>query len=82
MFLSVDELALVKGSQPLVSQAGWQDDFTIYTNPGLIDLQSAPQRILDTLPGVGDANVDPVPASSPGAGRDWTGLRTITFSQT
>jgi type II secretory pathway component PulK len=55
-FLSVDELALVKGSQPLVSQAGWQDDFTIYTNPGLIDLQSASQRILDCLPGVGDAN--------------------------
>jgi hypothetical protein len=54
-FLSVDELALVKGSQPLVSQAGWQDDFTIYTSPGQIDLQSASRLILESLPGVGDA---------------------------
>ncbi|HEX4084127.1 MAG TPA: hypothetical protein VHY22_04390 [Chthoniobacteraceae bacterium] len=57
VFLTVDELAMVKGSQPLVSQAGWQDDFTIYTNPGQIDLQSASQRILLCLPGVGSANV-------------------------
>jgi hypothetical protein len=56
-FLSVDELALVKGSQPLVSRAGWQDDFTIYTNPGLIDLQSASRVILESLPGVGSAAV-------------------------
>jgi hypothetical protein len=57
-FLSVGELALVKGSGPLVSQAGWQDDFTIYTNPGLIDLQSASRRVLEALPGVGDPNID------------------------
>jgi len=57
-FLSVGELALVKGSGPLVSQAGWQDDFTIYTSPGLIDLQSASRRILQSLPGVGDPNID------------------------
>jgi type II secretory pathway component PulK len=56
VFLSVDELALVKGSQPLVSQAGWQADFTIYTNPGTIDLQSAPLRVLECLPSVGSAN--------------------------
>jgi hypothetical protein len=56
-FLSVDELALVKGSQPLVSQGGWQNDFTIYTDPGLIDLQSASRLILESLPGVGDSNV-------------------------
>jgi hypothetical protein len=55
-FLTVDELAQVKGSAPLVSQAGWKDDFTIYTNPGLVDLQSASLRILEVLPGVGDAN--------------------------
>jgi hypothetical protein len=54
-FLSVDELALVKGAQPLVSQAGWQDDFTIVTSPGQIDLQSASRLILECLPGVGDA---------------------------
>jgi hypothetical protein len=57
-FLSVQELALVKGSQPLVSQGGWQDDFTIYTSPGLIDLQSATRRILDCLPGVGAPNIN------------------------
>ena len=45
---------MVKGTQPLVSQAGWQDDFTIYTNPGSIDLQSASRRILQVLPGVSD----------------------------
>jgi type II secretory pathway component PulK len=55
-FLSVDELAMVKGTQPLVSQAGWQDDFTIYTQ-GQIDLQSASARILQCLPGVGTPNV-------------------------
>jgi hypothetical protein len=56
VFLSVQELALVKGSQPLVSQAGWQDDFTIYTQPGAIDLQSASLLILECLPNVGDVN--------------------------
>ncbi len=55
IFLSVQELALVKGSQPLVSQPGWQDDFTIYTNQG-IDLQSASLRILEVLPNVGEVN--------------------------
>jgi hypothetical protein len=57
VFLSVDELAQVKGTQPLVSQTGWQEDFTIYTNPGLIDLQAAGRRVLEALPGIGDANV-------------------------
>jgi len=57
-FLSVQELALVKGAEPLVSQGGWEDDFTIYTDPGLIDLQSASRLILECLPGVGDANAD------------------------
>jgi hypothetical protein len=56
-FLSVEELAQVAGSEPLVSQGGWQDDFTIYTNPGLIDLQSANRIILESLPGVGSASV-------------------------
>ncbi len=52
----MDELAQVKGSEPLVSQAGWQDDFTIYSNPGLIDLQSASLRVIESLPNVGEAN--------------------------
>ncbi len=55
-FLSVDELAQVAGSGPLVSQADWQEDFTIYTDPGLIDLQSASLRIIESLPGVGESN--------------------------
>lgn len=55
-FLSVDELALVKNSKPLTSQAGWRDDFTIFSQPGVIDLQSAPLELLEILPNVGDAN--------------------------
>jgi type II secretory pathway component PulK len=55
-FLSVDELAQVKNSKPLTSQAGWRDDFTIFSQPGLIDLQSAPLELLEILPNVGDAN--------------------------
>jgi len=55
-FLSVEELAQVAGSAPLVSQGGWEDDFTIYTTPGTVDLQSAPLRVLEALPGVGSAN--------------------------
>ena len=54
-FQSVQELALVKGSQPLTLQAGWQDDFTIYTKQG-VDLQSVSLLILECLPGVGDPN--------------------------
>ena len=56
-FLSVDELAQVAGSGPLVSQGGWQDDFTIYTNPGMVDLQAADRTVLQTLPGVGNASI-------------------------
>jgi len=55
-FISVDELAMIKGSPPLVSQPGWQDDFTIYSDPPQIDLQSAPLRILECLPNVGEVN--------------------------
>jgi hypothetical protein len=62
-FLSVDEIAEIKGSDPLVSQAGWKDDFTIYyvnpnTTAGQIDLQWASRRILLCLPGVGEMGVD------------------------
>ena len=56
-FLSVQELAQVKDSLPLVSQAGWQDDFTIYSGHG-VDLQSASEMVLKSLPRVGEANVD------------------------
>jgi len=56
VFLSVQELEQVKGSQPLVSQPGWDQDLTIYSNPGQVDLQSASLRVLDCLPGVGGAS--------------------------
>lgn len=53
-FVSVDEIAEVKGSEPLVSQPGWKDDLTIWSRPGRIDLQSAPLSVLELLPNVGD----------------------------
>jgi len=55
-FVSVEELALVKGSQPLVSQAGWEDDFTIFSPKQGVELQSASLRILECLPGIGESN--------------------------
>jgi len=51
-FLSVDELAQVNGSWPLVSQPGWKDDFTIYSQ-GPVDLQAAPLLVLESIPGIG-----------------------------
>jgi len=53
-FLSLDELAKVNGSGPLVSQPDWQEDFTIYSS-GPIDLLSASLRVLESIPGIGDA---------------------------
>ena len=53
-FLSVDEIEQIKGSKPLVSQPGWRDDLTIYSNPGNVDLQAAPLSVLEVLPNVGD----------------------------
>src|SRR5581483_2087428 len=54
-FVGVEEIAQIKGSKPLVSQPGWKDDLTIYTNPGTIDLQWAPVSVLQVLTNVGDA---------------------------
>ena len=53
-FQSLDEVAKVKGSRPLVTLPHWQDDFTLYSN-GTIDLQSATVAVLSSLPGVGEA---------------------------
>ena len=52
--ISLDEISQIKGSEPLVSQGGWRDDLTIYGG-GLIDLQYASQRVLESLPGISDA---------------------------
>lgn len=54
-FVSVDEIAQVKGSAPLVSQPDWKDSLTIWSRPGTIDLQSAPLAVISLLPNVGDA---------------------------
>lgn len=53
-FLSLDEVAKVKGSGALLAVPHWQDDFTLYSN-GTIDLQSASVAVLSCLPGVGEA---------------------------
>jgi len=52
-FESLDEVAKVKNSGPLVSLPHWKDDFTLYSN-GTIDLQSASVAVLTCLPGVGE----------------------------
>lgn len=53
---SVDELRLVRGTAPLTSQAGWQDDLTVYSL-GPIDLTSASEQILELLPGLGQSRI-------------------------
>jgi type II secretory pathway component PulK len=55
MLLSLDEIPRIRGTEPLVSQPGWRDDFTLYSNPGKIDLQAASAELLALLPGVGEA---------------------------
>ena len=54
--LSVEELAKVRGTGPLTSQPGWQDELTIYSL-GPIDLGSADAEVLALLPGIGDARM-------------------------
>jgi type II secretory pathway component PulK len=53
---SVEELARVKGTDPLTKQPGWQDALTIYSQ-GPIDLSSANEEILELLPGLSDAQI-------------------------
>ena len=53
---SVEELLQVKGTGPLTSQPGWQDELTIYSL-GPIDLASASQEVLELLPGIGETRV-------------------------
>lgn len=48
---NLEELALVAGSRPLISQAGWKDDLTLYSN-GPLDLESAPADLLALIPGI------------------------------
>jgi type II secretory pathway component PulK len=53
---SVEEIAKVRGSGPLVSQPGWQDDLTIYSQ-GPIDLNSAGVDVLRLLPGLSETRI-------------------------
>lgn len=53
---SVEELRLVRGTGPLISQPGWQDDLTVYSL-GPIDLTSANEEILELLPGLGHSRI-------------------------
>ncbi len=57
IFLDVDEIAQVAGTEALTSQPGWKDDLTVDSN-GPIDLTSADFHILRLLPGLGDAGIE------------------------
>ncbi len=48
----LSELRRIKGQEPLTSQNGWENDFTLISK-GPIDLQWASEDILSALPGVG-----------------------------
>jgi len=54
--MSVEELAKVRGTEPLTSQPGWQNELTIYSM-GPIDLASADAEVLSLLPGIGEARM-------------------------
>ncbi|KAB2645249.1 MAG: general secretion pathway protein GspK [Verrucomicrobia bacterium] len=53
---SVDEIAEVPNSGPLVSQAGWKDGLTI-DSQGPIDLIAASAETMRLLPGLGEARI-------------------------
>lgn len=55
-FRSIDEIAGVANSGPLVSQPGWKDDLTV-DSQGPIDLIAARVEILRLLPGLGEARI-------------------------
>jgi len=50
---SLDELPLIKGSGPLVAQADWKDDLTLYSS-GPLDFESVPVDLLSLVPGIGE----------------------------
>lgn len=52
-FSSLDEVEKVNGSGPLVSQSGWKNDFSLYSQ-GPVDLQWASLQVLESIPGVGE----------------------------
>ncbi|MEP6669119.1 MAG: hypothetical protein ABJF10_08205 [Chthoniobacter sp.] len=64
---SIEELRQVRGTAPLTSQPGWQDELTVYSL-GPIDLTSASAEVLELLPGLGHSRVQAFVALR--AGRD------------
>jgi type II secretory pathway component PulK len=56
-FKSLEEVAKVKGSEPLVSLPNWQDDFTVDSD-GTIDPQYASPEVLACIPGIGAARAN------------------------
>lgn len=56
MLESLDELAQVRGSGPLLATEGWRDQLTLDSN-GPIDVLSAEPDILRLLPGFGEAAI-------------------------
>ncbi len=56
MLESIDELAAVKNSGPLMESINWKNELTLDAE-GPIDLLSAPPEILRLLPGLGEARI-------------------------
>ncbi len=50
---SLEEVALVAGSAPLLARADWKDDLTLYSS-GPLDLESVPAELLALVPGIGE----------------------------
>jgi len=50
---SLDEVALIKGSGPLVSDPHWKDSFTLFST-GPLDLESVKAEQLSLIPGIGE----------------------------
>jgi hypothetical protein len=56
--ISVDELKKIFGWAEFTSKPGWDQDFTVVTACGPIDLAWASRDVLRALPGIGDDSVD------------------------
>ncbi len=54
----IEELKKVFGWQEFTSQQGWDDHFTVNSNPPVIDLAWASRDVLLALPGINEQSVD------------------------
>ena len=55
--VSLDEVAQVKGSKPLVSKPNWKDDFTV-SSGGRLDLEWASAELIALMPGIGQPRAE------------------------